>query len=148
MPLVILNDALGTYVDLVHLAEVLGFLLGVLEAELVGARLLDSSIFFVLVLLLSDVLLRIEVVKDRKVLNLLSHIWGKVRATCRARQNIGCTEVHQARLAESVSTCKDAGNPCMIIVRVVANWTGYFKIDFGGWFNHLFNSSCNKLLLY
>lgn len=98
MAFVVSDDTLAANHDLISLTEVLGFLLGVFDAEL--------SLLYLLFLLfltwlfginLLKQILRffiIQTVKYRKVFDQLFDIWWEVGATSWTGQNIACPQIH------------------------------------------------------
>lgn len=122
--LVVGNDALRTDVYVIVFTEVFGLLVGVLWAEL-----FRRSVFIFFLLLGGHVLLRVEVVQDREVLNQLLDVRREIVAACWASQDVGSAQIHQTVLAEGMAACQNSRNLLLVVVMVKADWAGDFHLS-------------------
>jgi hypothetical protein len=119
MALVVTDDALGADVELAIFAEILGFLLRVLQTELLLAHVVLDGL-----LLLQLVLVVVEEVQDGEVLDQLLHIWLEVLPARRTGQYVRSSQIQQTFLAERMSAMQDAGDFVFVRVRFEANRAG------------------------
>lgn len=122
--LVLYDDALGANVDLVVFAEELGALVWVLKTILLGRKLLLLKFLFFL--LSADMALTVKIVKYGEVLDQLFDIRTEIAPASGTSQYIARSEVHEAVLAEGMSTGEYARDLLFVVVLVEANRTGHF----------------------
>ena len=128
------DDALGTDVGLLVLAEELGSFVGVFGAVLFGR--LRLLLHLLLLLLRGNDLLGVQVVEDGEVLDELLDVGTEVTAAGGTGQDVARAQVHQTVLAESVATSQDPWNLLLVVVLVEANRAGdlHGDCDWQGWF--------------
>ena len=100
--LVLQNYALTADVHLTSITEVLCLLVGVLGAILFRCWLVKLKFYFLLMLV--DILVRVEIVKNGEILNQLFDIGAEIAPASGTCQYITSPQIHKAMLTKGVPT--------------------------------------------
>jgi len=112
------NNAFSANVHLAVFAEILNLFLRVFHTEFLRYMVLSLRVIY-------GVLVLVEKVKDCEVFYQLLDVRRKVLAAGGAGKDAGSPEVHEAALAEGVTTLEDTRDLVLLVVVVVANGARY-----------------------
>ena len=134
MALVVIDDTLRAYQELIVLAEVFALLLG-MSHTIVDFCWLLNLCFFIRLVFSFDLLHKclcffvVETVKNRKVFDELFYVRTEIGSACWTSEYVTRTQIHQAVLAESVSTRQNTRYFLFVVVLIVTNRTGHLHYN-------------------